>query len=121
MTVNALTQHGVTVNALTVSEAIVSEVIVSEVIVSEVIVSEVIVTEVILTEMTGTVTEEAIVIAVVIRIRATATREAGPLLLPCSNSLSRHPPCVVGTTGTEIVAGMSGPGASFHAPSCLYF
>jgi len=78
--------------------------------VNEVTVSEVTATEVIHTEMTGTVTEEAIAIAVVIRIRATVTREAGQHRRHCSSSLSRHHPCVAETTGTEIVVGMLGPG-----------
>ena len=100
-----------TVNEVTVNEVTANEVTVNEVTVSAVTVNEVTATEVIHTEMTGTVTEEAIAIAVVIRIRATVTREAGQHRRHCSSSLSRHHPCVAETTGTEIVVGMLGPGA----------
>jgi hypothetical protein len=66
------------------------------------------------TEMTGTVIEEAIVIADVTLIRATVTQEAGhQRLLHCNSSLSRHLPCVVEMTGTGIVLGMLGPGKPF--------
>jgi hypothetical protein len=111
VTVSEVTVSEVTVSEVTVSEVTVSEVTVNEVTVNEVTVSEVTATEVIHTEMTGTVTEEAIAIAVVIRIRATVTREAGQHRRHCSSSLSRHHPCVAETTGTEIVVGMLGPGA----------
>jgi len=111
LTVNEVTVNEVTANEVTVNEVTVNEVTANEVTVSAVTVNEVTATEVIHTETTGTVTEEAIAIAVVIRIRATVTREAGQHRRHCSSSLSRHHPCVAETTGTEIVVGMLGPGA----------
>ena len=75
--------------------------------------------EVILTEMTGTATEEAIVIAVVIPIRVTVTLEVGQQRLRlCSSLLSHHLP-FVGTTGTGgTVVGMLGPGTPICAFCC---
>jgi hypothetical protein len=107
-----LIANEVTAIAVIATELIVTESIVTEPIVTESIaIAEAIVTVAIPIEMTGTVTEEAIVIADVIPIRATATREVDlQRLLHCNSSLSRHLPCVVGMTGIGIVFGMLGPG-----------
>ena len=104
----------VTANAVTANAAIANAAIANAVTVIEVTVIEVI-----LTEMTGTATEEAIVIAVVIPIRVTATLEVGlQRLRLCSSLLSHHLP-FVGTTGTGgTVVGMLGPGTPICACCC---
>jgi hypothetical protein len=102
-------------NAVIANAVIANAVIANGVIANAVIANAATVTEVILTEMTGTGTEEAIVIVVVILIRATVTREVDPLRLRlCSSLLSRHRPFVAGMTGTGIVVGMLGPGTPFQ-------